>query len=96
MIGAMSLRQVDTARIRRISALTYGAAEAYIALGQRMVGDAAGRASPPAPVVRELDHVSEHLLALAVHLARLAAAIEQAGPREATDRSHLADADADS
>jgi hypothetical protein len=31
-------------------------------------------------VVRELDQVSEHLLALATHLSRLAAAIEQAGP----------------
>jgi hypothetical protein len=31
------------------------------------------------PVVRELDQVSQDLLALASHLTRLAAAIEQAG-----------------
>jgi hypothetical protein len=42
-------------------------------------------------VVRELDLVSEHLLALATHLARLAIVIEQAGPPRARTRGKIAD-----
>lgn len=87
---AVSQLRVDTGRIREIAALTYGTAEAYIALGQRMFEEAARRPNPrtttrlPPQVVRELDLVSEHLLALATHLARLATVIEQAGPPRTT------------
>jgi hypothetical protein len=96
MIGTVSRPQVDTARIRRIAALTYGAAEAYIALGQRLVGGSTLSAGSGPAVVRELDHVSEHLLALAAHLSRLAAAIEQAGPPRARASAELAEPDVDS
>jgi hypothetical protein len=93
----MSQSPVDTAGIRRVAALTYGAAEAYIALGQRIFEESAGTGHPPtrarlpASVVRELDLVSEHLLALATHLARLAIVIEQAGPPRARTRGKIAD-----
>ena len=82
----MSQPPVDTAQIRQVAAITYGTAEACIALGQRIFEEAPGSGKPrrsarlPASVVRELDLVSEDLLALATHLARLATVIEQAGP----------------
>ena len=94
----MSQPQIDAARIRRAATLTYSAAEACIALGQRMLGETMTSPSRPArrtrqttSAVRELDQVSEHLLAVAAHLARLAAVIEQAGPPGAASRSELAD-----
>ena len=70
---------------------------AYIALGQRIFEESVGsdhprkRARLPTSVVRELDQVSEHLLALAMHLARLATVIEQAGPPLAPTRGKFAD-----
>ena len=93
----VSQSEVDTAGIRRVAALTYGVAEAYIALGQRIFEESAGSGRAPAgarlptSVVRELDKVSEHLLALATDLARLAIVIEQAGPPRAPARGKLAD-----
>jgi hypothetical protein len=93
----VSQSPVDTAGIRQVAALTYGAAEAYIALGQRIFEESVGsdhprkRARLPTSVVRELDQVSEHLLALAMHLARLATVIEQAGPSPAPTRGKFAD-----
>jgi hypothetical protein len=93
----VSQSPVDTAGIRRVAALTYGVAEAYIALGQRIFDESAGSGRPPTrarlptSVVRELDQVSEHLLALATHLARLAIVIEQAGPPRTPARGKLAD-----
>jgi hypothetical protein len=94
----VSQSQVDTAGIRRAATLTYGAAETCIALGQRMLGEAATgqrrparRAHQATSIVRELDQVSEHLLAVATHLARLAAVLEQAGPPGAASRPELAD-----
>jgi hypothetical protein len=87
---------VDTARIRRVAALTYGAAEAYIALGERMSSSRSRSHQAPTSVVRELDQVSEHLLALATHLSRLAAAIEQAGPPRTPSKGGFADPSADS
>jgi hypothetical protein len=94
----VSQPQVDPAGIRRAAILTYSAAETCIALGQRMLGETmtsprrpARRAQQATSVVRELDQVSEHLLAVATHLARLAAVIEQAGPPGAASRSELAD-----
>lgn len=82
---------VDTSRIRRVASLTYGAAEAYIALGQRLAGEATTEHPAPAQIVRELDQVSEHLLALAVTLGRLAAAIEKAAPPPPRGRGKLAE-----
>jgi len=96
----VSQSQVDTAGIRRAAVLTYDAAETCIALGQRMLGETAAgqrrparRAPQATSVVRELDQVSEHLLAVATHLARLAAVLEQAGPAGpgAALRSEFAD-----
>jgi hypothetical protein len=67
-------------------------------MGQRMLGETAAgerrptrRAQQATSAVRELDQVSEHLLAVATHLARLAAVLEQAGPPRAASQSELAD-----
>ena len=76
MIETVSESPIDAGRIRRIAGLTYRAAEAYIALGQRLV-NSGGRSQPPSHVIAELDQVAEHLLGLATHLARLATALEQ-------------------
>jgi hypothetical protein len=58
------------------------------AAGQRRP---ARRARQATSVVRELDQVSEHLLAVATHLARLAAVIEQAGAPGVASRPEFAD-----
>jgi hypothetical protein len=87
---------VDTARIRRIAGLTYRAAEGYIALGQKLLGSKSGTRPPPSGVVTELDQISEHLLGLATHLSRLAAAIEKAGPPRASKGGKFAEPKPDS
>ena len=77
MIVPVSESPIDAGRIRRIAGLTYRAAEAYIALGQRLLGASQRSQQPPSAVIAELDQVSEHLLGLAAHLARLAGALEE-------------------
>lgn len=54
-------------------------AQGCIELGQYLLTSRPARQKQVPPVVRELDQVSQDLLALASHLTRLAAAIEQAG-----------------
>ena len=78
MIVPVGGAPIDAGRIRRIAGLTYRAAEAYIALGQQLLAARGLSAEPPSPVITELDKVSEHLLGLATHLARLAGALEDA------------------
>jgi hypothetical protein len=78
MILTVTDPPIDAGRIRRIAGLTYRAAEAYIMLGQRLLNARGQGQQPPSPVIAELDQVSEHLLGLATHLARLAEALEEA------------------
>ena len=71
-LGAASEIHGTAVRVRVV-------AQGCIELGQYLLSSRRARQKQVPPVVRELDQVSQDLLALASNLTRLAAAIEQAG-----------------